>query len=148
MDDRKQPDRTENGAGFQEIYQYEEPGGDQTRIRQDYRVRERTMKIRTQLIAGIVIFALLLAIISGFVIATNQQVEHIIDEEELANKIALEIGELGYLSNDYILYREPQQAERWNTKFASISEDIASLSPGQPEQQVIADQPRLEPQEQ
>ena len=96
------------------------------------------MKIRTQLIAGIVIFALLLAIISGFVIATNQQVEHIIDEEELANKIALEIGELGYLSNDYILYREPQQAERWNTKFASISEDIASLSPGQPEQQVIA----------
>ena len=97
------------------------------------------MKIRTQLIAGIVIFAILLAIISGFVIATNQQVEHIIDEEELANKIALEIGELGYLSNDYILYREPQQAERWNIKFTTISKDIASLSPGRPEQQAIAD---------
>ena len=83
------------------------------------------MKIRTQLIAGIVIFIILLAIIFGLVIITNQQVDKLIDQETMANGIALEVGELGYLSNDYILYREPQQADRWNTKYASISVHIA-----------------------
>lgn len=96
------------------------------------------MKIRTQLIAGIVVFALLLAIISGFTIATNQQIEKLIDQEELATNIALEVGELGYLSNDYILYREPQLAVRWNAKYASISHDIALLPADQPELQEIA----------
>ena len=55
----------------------------------------------------------------------------------MANGIALEVGELGYLSNDYILYREPQQADRWNTKYASISARIARLSVDQPKQQAI-----------
>jgi len=95
------------------------------------------MKIRTQLIASIVVFAVLLAIISGLVIATNQQVEQLIDQEEIANSIAIEAGELGYLSNDYILYREPQQAERWYAKFDSISSHVSSLSVDQPEQQAI-----------
>ena len=96
------------------------------------------MKIRTQLIAGIVVFAVLLAIISGFVIATDQQVTRLAAQERIANNISLEVGELGYLSNDYILYREPRQAERWSTKFAQISGEIASLSVDPPEQQVIA----------
>ena len=97
------------------------------------------MKLRTQLIAGIVLFAVLLAIVSSFVILTNQQVERLTVQEETANNIALEVGELGYLSNDYILYREPQQADRWNAKFAVISGDIANLSVDQPDQQAIAD---------
>jgi PAS domain S-box-containing protein len=95
------------------------------------------MKIRTQFIAGIVVFAILLAIIFGLVLITNQQVEKLFDQETMAQGIALEVGELGYLSNDYILYREPQQADRWNTKYASISARIARLSVDQPEQQAI-----------
>ena len=95
------------------------------------------MKIRTQLIAGFAVFALLLAIISGLVITTNQQAENLISQEEIANTIALDVGELGYLSNDYILYREPQQVDRWNAKYASVSGNIASLSVDQPEQRAI-----------
>ncbi len=95
------------------------------------------MKIRTQLIAGLVTFALLLVIISGLVITTNQQAEHLVEQERIANSIALEVGELGYLSNDYILHREPPQAERWNAKFSSISDHIAGLSVDRPEQQAI-----------
>jgi len=95
------------------------------------------MKFRTQLIAGFVIFALLLGIISGFVIVTDQQVNKLAAQEAIASNIALEVGELGYLSNDYILYREPQQAGRWNAKFTSISEEIGSLSVDPPEQQAI-----------
>ncbi|HXX54699.1 MAG TPA: PAS domain S-box protein [Methanoregula sp.] len=95
------------------------------------------MKIRTQLIAGIVIFALLIVVISGLVIVTNQQVDRLAVQEHTANTIALDVGELGYLSNDYILYREPQQAERWDAKSASIAGEIANLSADQPEQKAI-----------
>ncbi|HVN73695.1 MAG TPA: PAS domain S-box protein [Methanoregula sp.] len=96
------------------------------------------MKIRTQLIAGIIIFAALLVIISALVIVTNQQVDRLNIQEQTANSIVLDVGELGYLSNDYILYREPQQAERWNAKFASIATEIANLSVDHPDQQAIA----------
>jgi two-component sensor histidine kinase len=95
------------------------------------------LKIRTQLFAGIIFFALILALISGLVIATNQQVSHLDAEEAIANSIALDVGELGYLSNDYILYREPQQADRWNSKFASISDAVSRLSVDPPEQKAI-----------
>lgn len=95
------------------------------------------MKIRTQLIVGFVIFALLLIIISSLVVSTNQQADELMQQEGTANNIALEVGELGYLSNDYILYREPQQAERWNAKFDSIAGDIAGLFVKLPEQQAI-----------
>jgi PAS domain S-box-containing protein len=96
------------------------------------------MKIRTQLIAGILIFAVLLIVLSGFIVSTNQQLDKLMLQEDLVNSIALEVGELGYLSNDYILYREPLQEERWNTKYAAISADIARISVDNPEQQAIA----------
>ncbi len=96
------------------------------------------MKIRTQLIAGIVVFAFLLVIISGFIISTNQQLDRLMAQEDIANSIALKTGELGYLSNDYILYREARQAERWNAKYDSIAEEISRLDTDQPEQRAIA----------
>ena len=95
------------------------------------------MKIRTLLITSIVTFSILLLIIAGLVVVTNQQIGKLVDQEAIANTIALEVGELGYLSNDFILYREPQQEERWNSKFTSISVDITRLSVDQPEQQAI-----------
>jgi PAS domain S-box-containing protein len=95
------------------------------------------MKIRTQLIAGMLVFGVLLMIISALVITTNYQVEHLIDQGEIADSIALGVGELEYLSNDYILYREPQQIERWQTKYTSVSDFIASLVVEQPDQRAI-----------
>jgi PAS domain S-box-containing protein len=95
------------------------------------------MKIRTLLITSIVTFSILILIIAGLVVVTNQQIGTLVDQEVRANTIALEVGELGYLSNDFILYREPQQADRWNTKYVSISDDIAGLTVDQPEQKAI-----------
>ena len=95
------------------------------------------MKLRTQLIAAIVVFVVLLVFLSGFIISTNQQVDSLSRQQEIANNIAIETGELGYLANDYILHREPQEADRWNAKYASISDNIARLSVDQPEQQAI-----------
>ena len=57
------------------------------------------MKLRTQLIAAIVVFVILLVFLSGFVISTNQQVDSLSRQQDIANSIAIETGELGYLSN-------------------------------------------------
>ena len=97
------------------------------------------MKIRTQLIISTVIFAVALAIISASVISTNQQVERLNKQEELAKKIELKVGELSYLSNDYLLYHEGQQIDRWESKYSSISNDISNLTVSSPEQQVLVD---------
>jgi PAS domain S-box-containing protein len=97
------------------------------------------MKIRTQLIVSTVIFAVALAIISASVISTNQQVDRLSHQEELAKKIELKVGELSFLSNDYLLYHEGQQIDRWESKYSSISNDISNLTVSSPEQQVLVD---------
>jgi PAS domain S-box-containing protein len=106
------------------------------------------MKIRTQLIVSIALFVLALLLISASVIITNQQVDRLKKQEELINSIQLGAGELGYLSNDYILYPESPQLDRWNSKYASLSEDLSKMSVDGQEQQVLldsikADQQRL-----
>jgi PAS domain S-box-containing protein len=95
------------------------------------------MKIRTQLIISMVFFAVALAIISASVISTNQKVDRLSRQEELAKNIELEVGELGYLTNDYLLYRESQQVDRWESKYSSISNDVSNLTVDQPDQQVL-----------
>ena len=62
------------------------------------------MKIKTQLIFSMVFFGVALLIISSSVILTNQQVDRLNKQEELAKNIELDAGELSYLSNDYLLY--------------------------------------------
>jgi len=95
------------------------------------------MKIRTQLIISMVFFAAALAIISASVVSTNQQVDRLSKQEELAKNIELEVGELGYLSNDYLLYRESQQIDRWVSKYSSIFADASNLTVERPDQQVL-----------
>lgn len=95
------------------------------------------MKIRTQLIISMVFFAAALAIISASVISANQQVDRLSKQEELSKNIELEVGELGYLSNDYLLYRESQQIDRWESKYSSILDDVSNLTVEQPDQQVL-----------
>ncbi len=75
-----------------------------------------------------VFFGIALAIISASVVITNQQVERLNKQEELARNIELEIGELNYISNNYLLYHESQQTDRWESKYSSISADISNLS--------------------
>lgn len=95
------------------------------------------MKIRTQLIISMAFFAAALAIISASVISTNQQVDRLSKQEELAKNIELGVGELGYLSNDYLLYRESQQIDRWVSKYSSIFADVSNLTVERPDQQVL-----------
>jgi signal transduction histidine kinase len=95
------------------------------------------MKIRTQLIISIILSGLALLIITASVIVTNQQIDRLNQQENLANSIILGATELSYLSNDYLVFHESQQLDRWNTRYASFSNDLAKLSVNKPEQQVL-----------
>ncbi len=95
------------------------------------------MKIRTQFIITMAVFGAVLVLISASVVSTNQMTAQINEQQELALDIERAASELGYLSNDYLLYRESQLRARWESKFMSLSNDVADLKPESPEQQAV-----------
>ncbi len=97
------------------------------------------MKIRTMFIITMTLFGLLLIVVATSLVVTNQRVDRLNKQEELAMNIERGASELSYLSNDYLLYREYQQHIRWEKKWSSISRDLTQLRPDSPEQQVIID---------
>jgi signal transduction histidine kinase len=86
-----------------------------------------------------VVFATVLAVISGYVIVTGRQVASARDQEKIAAGIAQGASDLGYLSNEYLIYRENQQLSRWESRYASLSAEIASLEGGTPGQRALVD---------
>src|SRR5512139_1684702 len=95
------------------------------------------MKIRTQFIITMLLFAIILVIIAASAIITNQLIERTVQQERLTSNIARGASELSYLSNDYLIYRESQQLKRWQSRFASFSRQIAVLRADTPEQQAL-----------
>ncbi len=95
------------------------------------------MRIRTQFIMTMLLFSVLLAGVSASAIMTNHQVEKAREQEEIAGSIAQGASELSYLANDYVIFHESQQLERWQTRFASFSTDVSRLEVTVPEQQAL-----------
>ena len=67
----------------------------------------------------------------------HQQVDKAGKQERIAAGISQGADELGYLSNDYLIYRESQQLKRWQSRFAAFSEQVAALNVDKPEQQAL-----------
>ena len=67
------------------------------------------MKIRTQFIATMVVFAIVLAAISASALVTSDRVNRAHEQGATADRIAQGASELSYLANDYVIYREDQQ---------------------------------------
>ncbi len=95
------------------------------------------MKIRTQFIVTMLLFGIVLVVISVSAIITNRQVESVYKQERIAFSIAQGASELSYLANDYMIYQENQQLDRWNARFTSFSNDVARLQSSNPEQQAL-----------
>ncbi len=92
------------------------------------------MRLRTQFIITLLLFSIILALIAASAIITNQQVDKTSRQERIAATIAQGASELSYLANDYLIYRESQQLNRWRSRFAAFSAEVASLhvdGPGQ-----------------
>lgn len=96
------------------------------------------MKIKTQFIAGMVIFGAIILIIAASILNSNNQIAQFNGQAEIVRRIERGTEELSYLSNDYFLYQESQQFSRWQSKLSSISNDVESLNPvGGSEQALI-----------
>jgi hypothetical protein len=97
------------------------------------------MKIRTRLIGSMIFFGVALLIITASVITTNQHVNQLSSQDDLVKNIELKANEISYLSNDYLLYHESQQIDRWESKFSSLTEDLSNLKLDTTDQVVLAD---------
>ncbi len=102
------------------------------------------MKTRTQFILTLSFFGLLLIGMAVSLLLTNQQVDRLRQQEEIAHRIEQGAIELSHLSGDYLMYGESQQRARWESSFASFSEDVSRLNPANPAQQTIADHIRTD----
>lgn len=106
------------------------------------------MRIRTQFVATIVLFAVILVVVGLSLMVTIQQKEELQRQEEIAHSLELGARELSYLSNDYLLHGESQQRLRWEKRFSSFSQLLPDFSPDDPEiasliQEIKTDQERL-----
>ena len=97
------------------------------------------MKIRTTLLLSLGIFALIVIIIFASVISTSQQVNRLNEQEQIASSVEKGANDLGFLSNEYLLYREDLQRDRWYAKYHAISDQLAGLSPDRPEQKALVE---------
>jgi PAS domain S-box-containing protein len=95
------------------------------------------MRIRTQFLITLLLFGALLLVISASALLTRLQVKRAVQQEEIADSIAMGASELSYLSNDYVIYRESQQLSRWQSRFALFSSSVSRLQAAGPEQQAL-----------
>ncbi|MBI2851363.1 MAG: PAS domain-containing protein, partial [Chloroflexi bacterium] len=95
------------------------------------------VRIRTQFIITMLVFGISIGIISASAIITTQKLIKLDRDEETAASIALGASELSYLSNDYMVYRESQQLDRWQARYASFLAEVDSLPADTPEQQAL-----------
>ena len=97
------------------------------------------MKIKTQLTIAIIAFCIAILLVVGSVVITNQDVNRLTTQQDLAKKIENEANDLSYLSSEYVLYPDSLQAEEWKLKESTLSSDISSLAVDTPDQQALVD---------
>jgi signal transduction histidine kinase len=95
------------------------------------------VRIRTQWTILMVVFSVALVIIVVSAILTNVAVTSAVAQGKLAADIAQGASELGYLSNDYLIYREPQQRARWLTKYSTVGQQVDALAATDAEEQAL-----------
>ena len=104
------------------------------------------VKIRTQLTTVMVVFGIAALIISLSVIVAQERVARLDSQEELARSIELEADRLIYLSNDYLLYRESQQLDRWRSGSAALDRALDNISVETPDRRALVEAIRADRQ--
>lgn len=95
------------------------------------------MRIKTQSKIAMILFGAILFAVVTSVIVTSRQVKMNSEQEKIAGDIARGASDLGYLTNDYLIYRQSRQLRRWQAKFTRFSKQVAGLHAGMPEEQAL-----------
>ena len=85
----------------------------------------------------ILLFGIVLVVIAASVVITNSKVSRVNGQQRIAGEVNQTASELGFLSIDYFLNREPQLLKRWQTRFDFFSSQIDLLQVNEAEQQTI-----------
>ncbi|RJQ62471.1 MAG: response regulator [Desulfobacteraceae bacterium] len=97
------------------------------------------MKIKTRLMMTTVFFGAVLSVVATSVLITNRKVEKLTHQEEVARRIERCAADLGYLSNEYLHYRESQLKTRWESRFSSLADDLINYAPDDLEQRAVVE---------
>jgi len=99
------------------------------------------MKLRSQFTILMVIFCVIFLLIGISAYYTNQQIERINEQEQIANNVVKGAYQLSYLSNDYLFHiGETRQNMQWESKFQGLSDDVGLLDVSTPEQRALVSQ--------
>ncbi len=96
------------------------------------------MSIRTQFVITMLLFGSMLVVIAVSAITINGEAVSAGHQEQQADQIAQGAGDLSYLSNDYLIYREGQQLRRWQDRYAAVAAQVAGLNVTDPAQEALA----------
>jgi signal transduction histidine kinase len=96
------------------------------------------MRIRSQFVITMLLFGGMLVVIAVSAIIINGEAVSASRQEQQADQIAEGAGDLSYLSNDYLIYRESQQLRRWQDRYAAVAAQVAGLNVADPAGQALA----------
>ncbi len=97
------------------------------------------MRIKTQFIICLVVFTITLLIIAVSVVATEQRVDYLNVQQEIASNIERGASNLNSISVNYFLYQEDLQLSRWNMTLSFLSDDLANIRANDSDQQMLVD---------
>jgi signal transduction histidine kinase/HAMP domain-containing protein len=97
------------------------------------------MKIRTQYIISIVLFAAVLVTLATSLFIISGRQARYNRQQEIVNGIERSARELSYFADSYLLYGESQQRTRWESTWDVISRDLSRLEATGAEEQAVID---------
>ncbi len=95
------------------------------------------MKIKYQLLATIVSFAIVLIIISASILYTNERTTQLSNQQDISGNIQSTVGHLSHISNNYFLYQEDYELVYWQTNITAIYGNLTQLTMKDPHQNII-----------
>jgi PAS domain S-box-containing protein len=95
------------------------------------------MRIKTQLLLSILTFSIILVIIGSSVALAQLQITELNNQSVLTNEIQTGASDLNYISNNYFLYQDNSFIISWQTKFSTLSSQLAKLNSTNPQQQAL-----------
>ena len=96
------------------------------------------MKIKSQFRISIIAFSIILVIIAGSAIFTEQQVVQLNNREAYARDIQTGANDLAYLSTNYFLKQDNYSIALWQSRLSSLNDDLSNLNSTNPQQQALA----------
>jgi PAS domain S-box-containing protein len=95
------------------------------------------MRIKTQFLTNIISFSIILIIVGASVGYTQNQINYLNYQEEIALGIQTGASDLNYISNNYFLYQENSSINSWQRKYDSLKEQIIQLNSTNPREQEL-----------